>query len=128
MTPEIIKLIKKAKESLKAANKLFDDGFYSFSASRAYYAMFYMAEALLLKKELSFSKHSGVISVFGEHFIKTGVIDSKYHQMLRDAFRVRNIGDYAYDVDITKQEARNILKNAENFIGEIEKNLSRKSK
>ena len=35
--------------------------------------MFYCAQAMLLTKNLSFSSHKGVISAFGEHFVKTGV-------------------------------------------------------
>lgn len=40
-------LIEKAKEGLDAARSLLRDGYPDFSASRAYYAMFYVAEALL---------------------------------------------------------------------------------
>ena len=36
--------------------------------------MFSYAEALLLTKGLSFSKHSAVIENFGKHFIKTGLL------------------------------------------------------
>jgi uncharacterized protein (UPF0332 family) len=47
---DILDLIKKAKDSLEAAESLFKDGFYDFSASRTYYAMFYTTEAVLLTK------------------------------------------------------------------------------
>ena len=36
-----------------------------FAASRAYYAMFYAAEALLQSRGLAFSKHSAVHAAFG---------------------------------------------------------------
>jgi len=51
-------LLAKAKESLKAAELLFDNGYYDFSASRSYYSMFYATQAVLLSKNLSFSKRS----------------------------------------------------------------------
>ncbi len=38
---DILELLEKAKESLEAAKSLLKDGFYDFSASRSYYAMFY---------------------------------------------------------------------------------------
>lgn len=41
------------------------NGLYDFAVSRAYYAMFYIAEAFLLGQDLSFSSHAGVISAFG---------------------------------------------------------------
>ncbi len=52
MKPEQQALIKKAKRSLNAAKTLAEDEDYDFSVSRAYYAMLYVAQALLLSKEL----------------------------------------------------------------------------
>jgi len=49
-------LVKKAERSLKVAKQLFLEGHYDFSISRAYYAMFYCAEALLFARDMSFSK------------------------------------------------------------------------
>ena len=46
---------------------------YLHERSRVYYAMFYSVEALLLTEGISVSSHKGVISVFGERFIKTGI-------------------------------------------------------
>lgn len=72
MTAEQAALLQKAQKSLRAARLLADQGFYDFAVSRAYYAMFYIAEAFLLGEGLAFSKHSAVISAFGERFAKSG--------------------------------------------------------
>jgi uncharacterized protein (UPF0332 family) len=58
-------LIQKAQRYLKSAELLLRDGDSESSVSRAYYAMFYAAEAVLLTKGLSFLSHKGVISAFG---------------------------------------------------------------
>jgi uncharacterized protein (UPF0332 family) len=71
MTLEQSALIKKAQDSIEAARLLKNSGYYDFSVSRAYYAMFYVAEAFLLEDDLSFSKHSAVISAFGRRFAKS---------------------------------------------------------
>ncbi len=47
MTPEQQGLLDKALRSLQAARGLNATGFAEFAASRAYYAMFYVAEAFL---------------------------------------------------------------------------------
>ena len=61
-------LLQKAGESIDVAELLIHQGFYDISASRSYYAMFYIAEALLFSKGLAFSSHSAVIAAFGrEH-------------------------------------------------------------
>jgi uncharacterized protein (UPF0332 family) len=73
MTPEQEALLKKARESVRAAKLLADNRLYDFAASRAYYAMFYVAEALLLSQGLSFSKHSAVIAAFGQRFVRPGM-------------------------------------------------------
>ncbi|MGI0480736.1 HEPN domain-containing protein [Geminocystis sp. CENA526] len=62
MMIEAIKLIEKAKESLKASELLLENKLYNFAGSRAYYTMFYIAEAFLWTKKMSFSSHSAVIS------------------------------------------------------------------
>ena len=56
--------------------------------------MFFMAEAALLTKKLSASSHKGVISLLGEHFIKTGIFDRDLGKALNDAYDKRLIGDY----------------------------------
>lgn len=58
---------------------------YDFSASRSYYAMFYATQALLLSRELSFSKHSAVIAAFGREFAKQGTVPIELHRYLIEA-------------------------------------------
>jgi uncharacterized protein (UPF0332 family) len=116
MTEEIDKLLRKAKRSLEAAKRLFDDGDYDFSVSRAYYSMFYCAEALLLTEKLSFSKHSAVIAAFGKEFIKTGLLRPALHSYLSDAFKDRQTGDYEVIKEITKEQAENHIRNTKEFL------------
>ena len=54
MTDAVHELLDKSKRSISAANLLLRDGYYDFAASRAYYAMFYAVEALMLDRDLSF--------------------------------------------------------------------------
>lgn len=58
MTPEVARLLAKARASQRAAILLESESYLDFAASRAYYAMFYAAQALLLERGLSFSSHS----------------------------------------------------------------------
>lgn len=64
---EIEDLIKKAQRFLRTAEITLDDCDNDSCVSRCYYAMFFMAEAMLLSKGISASSHKGVISLFGEH-------------------------------------------------------------
>lgn len=62
---EIAKLIEKGERNLKIAKEHYEKTEYDFSVSEGYFSMFYLTEALLLTKNLGFSKHSAVISAFG---------------------------------------------------------------
>ena len=70
-------LMERAEKTFSSAELLLREADYEGCVSRAYYAMFYAAEALLLTKNLKFSSHKGVISQFGEHFIKTEVFKAE---------------------------------------------------
>ena len=70
MTPDQAALLRKAHSSLQAAKLLAGEKHFDFAVSRAYYTMFYVAEAFLLGQGLSFSKHSAVLAAFGERLAK----------------------------------------------------------
>jgi uncharacterized protein (UPF0332 family) len=78
MTREQAALLNKERDSLRGAKLLAADGLHDFAASRAYYTMFYIAEALLLGEGLSFSKHTAVIAAFGRRFARTGVVPAGF--------------------------------------------------
>ncbi|MCU0276789.1 MAG: HEPN domain-containing protein [Acidobacteria bacterium] len=113
---EIAELLAKANQSIKAAEKLFDEGFSDFSVGRSYFAMFYALEALLLSLELSFSKHSAVIAAFGKEFIKTGKMDAQYHADVLEAFDLRNAGDYGAPHAVPREKATNLIKKAKELL------------
>ena len=80
MTANLSAFIDKAKESLAASKLLADNRLYDFAGSRAYYTMFYIAEAFLWQKGLSFSSHSAVISAFGKEIAKPGLVPVEFHR------------------------------------------------
>lgn len=116
MQEEIVALVEKAKESIAAAKLLLAEEHPGFAAGRAYYAMFYIAQALLLQKNLTFSKHSAVIAAFGEHFAKTMIFDTKYHRYLIDGYTYREIGDYEPLEKISRETAQNTIDHAEEML------------
>lgn len=104
MNDQTEKLLSKAARAIHVAERLFGEGDLNFAASRAYYAMFYATEALLSEKGLRFRKHGGVHAAFGEHFVKSGLFDQKYHQWLLDAFDKRLQSDYGVEIIITSDD------------------------
>lgn len=109
-------LMLNAEETLKAAEVLFKEEFLRDSINRAYYSVFYVAEALLNEKELRFSKHGTVHGAFAQHYIKTGIFNEKYHKLLTGAFRRRMLGDYDEVTRFNSDEVRQILDQASEFL------------
>jgi uncharacterized protein (UPF0332 family) len=58
----------KAKRSVESAPVSHERGDYDFAASRAYYAMFYMAEALLWSLDQTYRSHRQTIGAYGKEF------------------------------------------------------------
>jgi uncharacterized protein (UPF0332 family) len=117
MTGEQRLLLHKAAENLRASRLLADQKLYDISISRAYYVMFYVAEAILLSEGLAFSKHSAVIAGFGKAFVKTGRVPAEFHRYLIDGERNRNISDYDIQSPFTGAEAAEQIDHAEKFFG-----------
>jgi len=124
MTEAVRELLDKSEQSINAANLLLGDGYDDFAASRAYYAMFYAVEALMLDRELSFSKHSAVIAAFGKLFVKSGIFDSRFHRSLLNAFDLRNAGDYGSTGTVSRNEASQIIAEAGELLAEIKRHLA----
>jgi uncharacterized protein (UPF0332 family) len=122
MTPDQLDLIRKAQSSLEAARLLLKD-YPDFAASRAYYAMFYVAEAFLEGEGLAYSKHSAVIAGFGQHFARTGRVPVEFHRFLLEAQEMRNAGDYGALHAVTAAQAEMQVSRAEQFVEQAERLL-----
>jgi len=119
---EILANLERADTSLNAARDLLDKGYYDIAASRAYYAAFYAASALLLKENIDTSKHSGVISAIHRFFVKTGKLDTEQGKNLNWLFELRGVGDYGVSVHVASGEAYKAVQIAEKFL-ESAKNI-----
>lgn len=116
--------LRRARESLSAAELLWEGGYPSEAISRAYYAMFYAAQALLRSEGIVVAKHSAVVSKYGEAFAKTRRVDPALHRMLIDAKKARESADYVMDdqatagsVEVRLAEARAFLESVEGELG-----------
>jgi len=81
--PEVQEYLKKADRALEVARSLLTSGFDAEAATRAYYAMFYAAQALLKANGLQRVKHSAVQVAFGQRLVKTGKINVRFHRIYR---------------------------------------------
>lgn len=123
MTREQQALLDKAQRSMDAAKSLVEQGFYDFAVSRAYYAMFYVAQALLDREGLSFSSHAAVISAFGQYLARSGKVPTEYHRQLIDAQAQRTRADYDPQPNLSRQDAELLINQAQAFLTTAQTNL-----
>ena len=117
MIEEQRELLLKAEQSLDAAKLLLTDSkFPDQATSRAYYSMFYIAEAFLEGEGLAFSKHAAVIAAFGKEFAKTQRVPQQFHRFLIEAQELRTTGDYGKLNAITSEQAAEQIDRAEKFL------------
>ena len=124
---DIKPLIEKAKKFINSAKVLFNIGDFDSTVSRTYYAMHHIAEAVLFTKNLKIKTHRGLISTFGQIFVKTNIFPKEIGRQLRDTFDKRLIGDYEYAIEIKKEDAEKVLKTGEDFIDKLIEYLETKN-
>ena len=111
------KLLNKALDAIEGAEGLLNMDKAEIAVGRAYYSMFYVAEALLYNEfDLKLNQHGQVIAAYGKHFAKTKQLDSKFHRWLRDGFETRITGDYGVDTGIEEEIAAKMINQAREFL------------
>jgi len=110
--------IQKAEKKLEVAERLFKSGDYEDSVSRAYYAVFHAAQALLLTEGEHAESHKGVVTLFGLLFVKTGKFGKNIGKYLANLKDDRESGDYEVFSYIDKETAETALSEAKEFLKE----------
>ena len=83
--------IEKAKAVLVEARDNARLGHWSLVGNRLYYAVYHMAQALLLDKGLSAKTHAGTIHIIGQQFISVGLIDKTYGRLFSRLYELRHL-------------------------------------
>ena len=84
--------------------------------SRAYYAVFHAARALLLLEGAEPKTHAGITRMIGEHLVRAGKMDSKSALLVTRLQAYRQASDYAYDFAIDLDDASGELAQARAFV------------
>ena len=116
---ELVKgYLEKAEKKLKVAEKLLRSDDYEDAVSRAYYAVFHAAQALLLTEGERAETHKGVVTLFGLLFVKTGKFKKDLGKYLANLKDERESGDYEVFSYIDRETAETAIEEAKEFIRE----------
>jgi uncharacterized protein (UPF0332 family) len=100
--------IQKAQKKMDVAEKLLKSSDYEDAVSRAYYAVYHAAQALLLTEGEKAETHKGVVTLFG--------FDKKMGRYLTNLKDDRETGDYEIFSFLDKESAESAISEAREFI------------
>lgn len=110
--------IEKAEKKLGVAEKLLKSDDYEDAVSRAYYAVFHAAQALLLTEGQRAESHKGLVTLFGLLFVKTGKFSRNLGKYLANLKDDRESGDYEVFSYIDRETAETAIAEAKEFLNE----------
>lgn len=113
-------LLERARQTLAEAEVLIREGFLHGAVNRLYYACFYAVSALLRSENRFSSKHSGVIARFDQYWIKPGRLPVEMGRFYRSLFELRQQGDYANVLLVSREQTEQILEQSRSFIDSVE--------
>ncbi len=129
MEPTIKDLIKgyieKADKKLSVARRLLETEDFEDAVSRAYYAVYHAAQALLLSEGERAETHKGVVTLFGLLFVKTGKFKKNLGKYLANLKDDRERSDYEVFSYIDKETAETAVTETEEFIRECKEYLKK---
>ena len=112
--------LEQANETYNEVNTLIENKFWRTAANRLYYSCYYATSALMVKYGFQAQTHTGIITMFGLNFVKTGKVSNDIGFVLRTLFELRQKGDYSVLAEITPEIIQPLILPAKQFIETIE--------
>jgi len=115
-------LLAQARQAARSARTLLSSGDPDGAVNRAYYAMFYAAQAALEHRgiEVTSSKHGTLVGRFGEHLVKPGLLPRSLGSSLNDMLALRHKADYS-TYGVPPVDAERAATEAETFVKAVER-------
>ena len=125
MTSPIKDLVKyrldRAIETIEEAVLLANNNHWNAGINRLYYACFYATNALLIKHNLSSSKHTGVRAILNRAFVKKGIIPKELAAIYNDLFEYRKESDYEDFYHAEPETVKQMIDKTKKYVNFIKK-------
>jgi len=117
--------LEKAHRFLDQADKMYSMRYWDLAANRYYYACYHAVQALFIYNGLpATKKHSGTVTQFSLHFVKSGKVAPTYGSFLARMMQLRQKADYNCAYDICESDLAEQVTLSEEFIKKIEELLA----
>jgi uncharacterized protein (UPF0332 family) len=107
---------QRGDECLSEAQYLLEGGFFNAAVSRAYYAAFHWALALLMLKGLEPKTHRGVIQLLHLHYVEAKTLSASAAAALGQLETYRELSDYNAKASFDSERATAEVTQARTFI------------
>jgi len=111
--------LEKATNTMAQIPALQKLGYWDNIANRLYYAVFHAVNALLINDGHPVNTHKGVIALFGNYYIRTGIFASADGRLYSDLQTMRNNSDYNCSYDATQQEIEPMIDPTKELISKV---------
>jgi uncharacterized protein (UPF0332 family) len=119
--------MNRADEAKRASELLYEHGFIKDAVSKLYYSVLYSIRGLLLTKGLEPKSHEGALRLFGLHFVKSGIFETKDSHLFSKLMKYREEADYNPSYTFISQDFIEFQKEAEPLIQKIKIYLKNKN-
>lgn len=110
---------EKACSLMEQAEKVVELGYWDMAANRLYYSIFHAVSALLIKDGHKVGTHKGVVLLFGQHYIRTGVFTIEEGRLYSQLQTMREKADYVCTFQTSETEIIPMLQPARRMMAKI---------
>ena len=115
--------MEKAKSTFSDMKRCAKGQMWEAAANRIYYALFHAMSALLINDGHNVKGHRGVMVLFGQHYIRTGIFKKEDGALLSNLIIMRDNADYNcfYEADEEKigpyiEPTRQLIQDIQHYI------------
>lgn len=109
-----------AESYLQAAEQVFQNGYHRQAADLAYNAAELIAKALLIGKADHLpTTHSGIVNLFGQHLVQSGLVPRELGREINAGLFIRNRARYEHTLQVGEAEAERVLRLAKRLLDEL---------
>ena len=96
--------IEKAGKTFSDMEFCYHEQKWEAAANRLYYALFHAVSALLINGGLNVKSHRGTLTLFGQHYVRTGIFTREDGSLLSELVIMRDNANYNlfYESDAEK--------------------------
>lgn len=111
--------IEKALRAFEQAQGVVELQYWETIANHLYYAAYNAVSAMLIAYGYTAHSHDGVIHLFGQHFVKPGLVDIKDGKLYHHLFSMRLTGDYDDTYGLTSEDVLPLIAPASELIDKV---------